>query len=64
MDRVMRDFGMAETAAQRIVMRQQPVDLERQRVRIRQIHDPDRAPPDLVLIGRPDAAAGRADLRA
>ena len=55
---------MAEPAAQRIVVRQQPVDLDRQRFQAGQIHHPDRPAPDLVLIGRSDAAAGRADLGA
>ena len=54
---------MAEPATQRIVVRQQPVDLQGQRFQIRQIHHPDRAPAHLVLIGGADAAAGRANLR-
>ena len=64
MDRLDASLGMAKPAAQRIVVRQQPVDLGRQRFQIREIHDPDRAAADLVLIGRADAPAGRADLRA
>ena len=55
---------MAEPAAQRIVVRQQPVDLDRQRFQAGEVHDPDRPASDLVLVGRPDAAARRADLGA
>ena len=55
---------MTEPAAQRIVVRQQPVDLDRQGFQACQIHHPDRPPSDLVLVGRPDAAARRADLGA
>ena len=55
------DFLEIEAAAQRVVMRQQPVDLVRQRVEIGEIHQPDRAAADLVLIGRADAAPRGAD---
>ena len=55
------DFVQIEPAAQRVVMRQQPVDLVRQRIEIGEVHQPDRAAADLVLIGRPDAAPGGAD---
>jgi hypothetical protein len=48
-------------AAQGIVMRKQPVDLSPQRRQIRQIHEADGAAADLVLVGRADAALGRAD---
>ncbi len=46
------------------MVRQQTIDLGRQRVQIGEIHDADGATADLVLIGRADAAAGRADLGA
>ena len=55
------DFLQIEAAAQRVVMRQQPVDLVRQRIEIGEIHQPDRAAADLVLIGRADAAPRGAD---
>src|SRR5438477_9682951 len=42
-------------------MRQQAVDLFTKRAKIGEVHQPDRAASDLVLIGRPDAALGRAD---
>ena len=51
----------AEAAAQRVVVRQQAVDLVRQGVEVGQIHQADGAAADLVLIGRADAAAGGAD---
>ena len=46
------DLFQIEPAAQRVVMRQQAVDLVRQRVEIGEVHQPDRAAADLVLIGR------------
>ena len=55
------DFAQVEPAAQRVVMRQQAVDLVRQCVGIGEIHQPDGAAADLVFIGRPDAAPGGAD---
>jgi hypothetical protein len=42
-------------------MRQQAVDLVRQRVEIGEVHQPDRAAADLVLVSRADAAPGGAD---
>jgi hypothetical protein len=42
-------------------MRQQTIDLVRQRGKIGEIHQPDRAAADLVLVGRADAAPGGAD---
>ena len=57
----MLDFRLAEAAAQRIVVRQEPVDLEIQRAGIGEVGDADRPAADLVLIGRADAAPGRAD---
>ncbi len=55
------DLFELEPAAQRIVVRQQPVDLVRQRIEIGEIHQPDRAAADLVFIGWADAATGRPD---
>ena len=43
-------------------MGQQPFDLGVQGLQVLQIHDPDGAAPDLVFIGRSDAALGGADL--
>ena len=51
-----------EPAPQRIVMREQLLDLRFQRRWVGQIDHADRAPADLVLIGRADAALGRAEL--
>ena len=42
-------------------MRQQAVDLVRQRIEIGEVHQPDRAAADLVFIGRADAAPRGAD---
>ena len=42
-------------------MRQQAIDLVRQRVEVGEVHQADGAAADLVLIGRPDAAARGAD---
>ncbi len=58
------DFLNAKAAPQWIVMRKQPVNLGRQACRIGKIHHLDRTAPNLVLIGRANAAAGRADLGA
>ena len=55
------DLFELEPAAQRIVVRQQPIDLVRQRIEIGEIHQPDGAAADLVFIGRADAATGRPD---
>src|SRR5207253_10513682 len=55
------DLLQIEPAAQRIVMRQQAVDLVRQRVEVGEVHQADGAAADLVYIGRPDAAARGAD---
>ena len=44
-------------------MRQQPVEPGLQRRLVAEIGHPHRAPPDLVLVGRPDAAPRGADLR-
>ena len=55
------DLAHAEAAAQRVVMGQQPLDLAVEHLQVGQIHQPDRAPADLVLVGRADAAPGGAD---
>ena len=55
------DLLHAEAAAQRIVVREQPLDLAVQHLEVREVHQPDRAAADLVLVGRADAAAGGAD---
>ena len=55
------EFRQVEAAAQRVVMRQQAVDLVRQRIEIGEIHQADGAAADLVFIGRADAAPGGAD---
>ena len=55
------DLFQIEAAAQRVVMRQQALDLVRQRVEIGEVHQPDRAAADLVLIGGADAAPRGAD---
>ncbi len=60
-DRARRDLAHAEAAAQRVVMRQQPIDLAVEHLQVGEIHQPDGAPADLVLVGRTDAAAGGAD---
>ena len=44
-------------------MRQEAVDLVRQRVEIGEVHQPDRAAADLVLVSRADAAPGGAYAR-
>ena len=63
-DRRRIDRREAETAPQRVVMRQKPGDLVVERVGIGEIAEADRAPADLVFVGRADAALGRADLGA
>ena len=55
------DLFQIEPAAQRVVMRQQTVDLVRQRVEVGEVHQADGAAADFVFIGRSDAAAGGAD---
>ena len=55
-------FLDAQSPGQGVVMHQQRVHPGRQQIRIRQIANPNRATPDLVLVGRTDAAAGGADL--
>jgi hypothetical protein len=46
------------------VVDEEPLDLLRQRGKIGEVGEADRTAPDLVLVGRPDAPARRADLRA
>src|SRR6185437_5767242 len=55
------DLGLIEPAQQRVVVQQELVNTLLERLRIGQVADPQRPPPDLVLIGRADAAAGRPD---
>ena len=46
-----------------MVVGQQTLDLVVERIGLGEVHEPDRSPRDLVLVGRADAAFGRADLR-
>ena len=62
MDCLRRNLGRPHAAPQRIVVGQKPLDLVHQRFRLGQIANPDRPTANLVLIGRPDPASGRADL--
>ncbi len=57
-------FLVAETPAQHIVMRQQPLDLGRQGAEIGKIDGAQRPAAHLVFIGRADAALGGADFLA
>ena len=63
-DRLGRDLGEAEAAPQGVVVGEQPLDFFRQRVEVGEVIEADGAPPDLVLVGRADAALGGADLGA
>ena len=56
-----RDLGLAEPAAKRIVVGEDALDLRLERRQILEVHHPDGAPADLVLVSRADAALGRAD---
>ncbi len=56
------ELGLAEAAAQRVVMHEETVDLGAERRRVAQILGADGAPADFVLVGGADAATGRADL--
>jgi hypothetical protein len=56
------DARLAEAGAQRIVMGADAVELRAELAEMGQVAHPDRAAADLVLIGRADAAPGRADL--
>ncbi len=63
-DRLAVELLKPVAAPQRIVMRQQAVDLLRQRTEVGEIHQADGAAPDLVFVGGADAALGGADLDA
>ena len=60
-ERVQRDFLDAQAPPQRVVMGQRALQLGSQRLQVLQVHHADRAAPNLVLIGRADAALRRAD---
>ena len=62
-DRARRDLVEAKPAPQRIVMRQQPLDLAVERRQVGEVHQADGAAADLVFVGRADAAPGGADAR-
>src|SRR5262249_39379599 len=55
------DLGRRQAAQQRVVVQQYLVDAPIERFGVGEIADPDRAAPNLVLVGRADAAPGRAD---
>ena len=55
------NLGLAQAPAQRIVMGEDALDLGLQARQVLEVHHPDGAPADLVLIGRADAALGGAD---
>src|SRR5262249_51520418 len=57
------DLFEPEPAPQRVVVGQEALDLAPERQRVGEIHDADRAPADLVLVGRADAPPGRAYAR-
>src|SRR5262249_40587694 len=61
MDRIRLDLAETKAAPQRIVIGEQTGDLEPQPFAIGEIHEPNGAPPDLVLVGGADAAFRRAD---
>ena len=56
------DRRLAEAGAKRVVMGAEAVDLRPEMAEMGEVADPDRAAPDLVLIGRADAAPRGADL--
>ena len=56
------DRRFAEACTQRIVVRGQPVELGFEMVEMGKVANTDRAPADLVLVCRADAAQRRADL--
>ena len=60
--RVAVDGVKPQPAAQRVVMHQRPVHPQLQRCPIGKVCDPDHPAPDLVFVGRADAAPGGADL--
>ena len=53
---------MPRPLTQRIMVGEQAIDLVVERVRVGEVHQPDRAPGDLVLVGRADAALGGSNL--
>ena len=55
------NLRLAQAPAQRIVMAEDALDLGLERRQVLEVHHPDGAPSDLVLIGRADAALGGAD---
>ena len=60
-DRARRDLVDAEPAAQGVVVRQHALDLAVEHLHVGEVHQADRAPADLVLVGRADAPPGGAD---
>ncbi len=56
------DRRLAEAGAERVMVGAQPVELRVEIVEMGEVANADRAAPDLVLIGRADAAPRRADL--
>jgi hypothetical protein len=59
MDISQRNLGLAEAAPQRVVMKQETLDLGAQDHIVGKVDDPDGTSSDLVLICRPDATPGR-----
>ena len=55
------DRRLAEPGAQRVMVGTEAVEQGVKLVEMGEVAHPDRAPPDLVFIGRADAAPGRAD---
>ena len=55
--------GQPHATTQRMMVGQQTLDLVVERIGLGEVHEPDRSPRNLVLVGRADAAFGRADLR-
>src|SRR5215212_3863685 len=55
------DIAKLEAAAQRVVMRQQAIDLVGQRIQIGEVHEANRAATNLVFISRSNAAPRGAD---
>ena len=54
--------GSPRPRHKRVVVGEQTFDLVVERLRFGEVHQPDRAAGHLVLVSRPDAALGRADL--
>ena len=59
---VLVDGADVEAASQRIVMRQQAIQAEVERLRISKIRDPDGTASDLVFVGRTNAPTCGSDL--